>query len=103
MKIKFKVWDKILKKMIDYHSFLSFDNPEYVFLPYSGVNDTEGNEIYLGDVLTSDFVGSELQTVIFKDGMFTLDDLTFGCQTLDDEISQCGGHRVIGNIYENIK
>jgi hypothetical protein len=100
MKIKFKVWDKILKKMIDYHSFLSFDNPEYVFLPYSGVNDTEGNEIYLGDVLTSNFAGAEPQNVIFEDGKFTVDNITVGCECLSDEISQCGGHRVIGNIYE---
>lgn len=110
--IKFRVWDKHHKQwigacaieldgtIIDIHNAIPETN--CIAQQYTGLKDTNGKEIFEGDILNCDLVGGDdPQTVIFKDGIFTLDYLTPGCYNLYDEINQMVRHKVIGNIFEN--
>lgn len=108
--IKFRVWDKTLARYIPYNSFLSFDNPEYVFEQFTGMKDRKGTEVYEGDIVCEQLdaegaalgYSANLGRVFFSAGSFMINgdgclyDLTFSVspETLEDYL-------VIGNCLEN--
>lgn len=86
--------------MLNDHCLRIKDLDDLVISQWTGLQDSSGRDIYEGDILWSNLVGEEGQTVIFKDGQFTTDGLTIGCNNLFDEINQFAGHYVCGNIFE---
>ena len=49
--IEFRVWDKLLNKMMADQPYINFDNKEYVFMQFTGLFDSQGNKIFEGDIL----------------------------------------------------
>lgn len=71
MQYKFRAWDKENKIMLSWkeiqeqwesegYSRAIFDEDHYVCMPYTGVNDIHGNEIYLNDYAT----GKSSKTIV---------------------------------------
>ena len=115
-KFKFRVWDKTNKRFLHTDCGLIFNMAGdlmgcmpvstlmrntygYIVQQYTGLEDVNGISIYEGDIISCDIVGSDPMEVIFKDGKFTCDHLTVGCNDLFDEINQNAGHMVTGNIF----
>ncbi len=48
-KINFRIFDKRLKKIIEYHGCLSYPAEDYVVQLSTGLYDTDGKEIFEGD------------------------------------------------------
>lgn len=110
---KFKAWDKKNEKMWDYGSDqacelwedgcdlmgMSFINsqPNVIWLPYTGLKDRNGTEIYKGDILKIYQDGILPQVVDFSEGMFHTDEFALFelMRNKEQEIE------IIGNIYEN--
>lgn len=70
--IKFRFWDKDLKKMCERKpAHNDFSHPNIVPLQFTGVKDRNGKEIYEGDLVN--IIGSEkkyLTEVLFDSGKF---------------------------------
>lgn len=117
--LKFKAWDSYKKEMID---LISFDticiNPDldfanYEVLQFTGFKDSQGKDIYEGDILSDEVMTDEglkmsLQQVFWDDNK--------GCWMLDFSHSQNKSasdmlysqllsydYKIVGNIYENSK
>jgi len=63
--IKFKVWIKHGKRMVDvnmeYVTRLFYSNREdYILLQFTGLYDKNGNEIYDGDIVEHEFKGEKI-------------------------------------------
>ncbi len=115
--IKFRAWYKQSKRMR--HTGWSDDlelgidlNEDGMLMQYTGVKDSNGIEIYDGDILElkafdsymlNDEENIELDAnriVGFKEGSFTLEEIngTAWCNICMAELSLA---KVIGNIYQN--
>jgi uncharacterized phage protein (TIGR01671 family) len=122
MILKFRAWDKKLKKMfevsfIDYDTkliglnidseIIIFDFDDVVLMQSTGLKDKNGKEIFEGDVVQfedcyteSDFLYINKGIVEWSQGSFTVTnrDSVEMEDLLDGEILDVA---IIGNIYEN--
>lgn len=104
--IKFRAWDEVLNKMIVFDEFsldAYYSQEGFVIMQYTGLNDTEGKEIYEGDILYCPlYEGQEItpRVVEWVTGQFVLknlwNDIFFPLYIMHD-----GKNKIIGNIYEN--
>ena len=108
-KIKFRAWDRSLKKMT-YEVFMKLREFEYInilgmftilnqrydFMQYTGLKDENEKDIYEGDILIDEH-NEEYCEVIFECGKFVCNFETnsIDLSNISDELI------VIGNIYEN--
>lgn len=106
--IKFRVWDKLNKEMINFESinfqerrvykdtvsYRKFNDIE--LMEYTGLKDMDGKEIYEGDILFESF-REEYFKVVFENGSFRAEADGYSLDLEDyDDICE-----VVGNIYEN--
>ena len=118
--IKFRVWDKLNKKMIYLIGFIyketeiriwyydsegllvneSFNKENVILMQYTGLKDKNGVEIYEGDVLEQEIncmyhEGKNIREVRYADDQFLSGDCSLhGAIKSFDAV-------VIGNIHEN--
>lgn len=106
--IKFRVWDKLNKEMINiesinfqerrvYKNDVSYRNfNDTGLMQYTGLKDMKGKEIYEGDILFETF-REEYFKVVFENGSFRAEVDEYSLD-LEDYANIC---EVAGNIYEN--
>ena len=114
--IKFRIWDNVLKKMgepieiLELVKLLSENTLNALhwnieFSQYTGIQDSEGNDIYEGDILSfsSELLENDfILSVVFKSGSFI-------CHSVANQDMQNSlveylyqpGIKIIGNIYQN--
>ena len=106
--IKFRVWDKLNKEMINVESinfqerrvykndvsYRNFNDTE--LMEYTGLKDMKGKEIYEGDILFETF-REEYFKVVFENGSFRAEVDEYSLD-LEDYANIC---EIVGNIYEN--
>ena len=124
--IKFRVWDKEIKKMHicgeDVHDEITFENEtnkayyynlqngcgslredsDYVLMQYIGLKDKNETEIYEGDIVR--ILGGEYEQGFYEwNETVIIKDLVYDGFNLMMTINQIGNGaiEVIGNIYEN--
>lgn len=124
--IKFRVWDKEIKKMHicgeDVHDEITFENEtnkayyynlqngcgslredsDYILMQYIGLKDKNETEIYEGDIVR--ILGGEYEQGFYEwDETVIIKDLVYDGFNLMMTINQIGNDaiEVIGNIYEN--
>lgn len=110
MDIKFRGWNISMSEMVPHEGLLAYadntvlmiplQNSNFIFMHYTNMKDSKGNEIYEGDIIeTKDSLDQMIiGEVFFEDGMF---------KTKWDRYRSCvlftHNHEstVVGNIYEN--
>ena len=106
--IKFRIWDKLNKEIINIESinfqerrvykndvsYRNFNDTE--LMEYTGLKDMKGKEIYEGDILFESF-GEKYYKVVFENGSFRAEVDEYSLD-LEDYANIC---EIVGNIYEN--
>lgn len=111
--IKFRMWDKEIKEMLDNEELQQKDSDEWcvyncittengndggiVFMQYTGLKDKNGKEIYEGDIL-SDHVFNYI--VVFYAGAWCLK-LSIASSSWYSLYPVACQREIVGNIYEN--
>ena len=113
--IKFRVWDKNenryfiegnagrLGNLICCNDWDMFDPDDYVWEQFTGLKDSDGKEIYVGDIIESDYKYAQpkVSQIIIENGNSYIlgEDLATGNEMLvSDHISEI---KVIGNVHKN--
>ncbi len=109
--IKFRAWDEVSEKMLNWNDFLdtnmknTFIAPEstgLILMQYTGLHDKNGKEIYEGDIVKyRDSRGQHIEKVIFDKGCFYAG-MHWGSSTrVAPKLINTRITEVIGNIYDN--
>lgn len=109
--IKFRAWDEVSEKMLNWNEFLdtnmknTFIAPEstgLILMQYTGLHDKNGKEIYEGDIVKyRDSRGQHIEKVIFDKGCFYAG-MHWGSSTrIAPKLINTRITEVIGNIYDN--
>ena len=103
--IKFRAWDEVSEKMLNWNEFLdtnmknTFIAPEstgLILMQYTGLHDKNGKEKYEGDIVKYENMTGK---IMFFNGSFILSDLE---ETEEWELGVINEDiEVIGNIYDN--
>ncbi len=106
-KVKFKVWDKAHKEMLEWKQvkdkmvFTDVDDKNLVFLQYTGILDKNGKKIYENDIVKNRSNGKVY--VVKWNGCssaFLMRDVDNQYKSLYFANQSLGRYEVIGNIYE---
>jgi len=115
-KIKFRAWDKKVKQMLEIekihfsmNKIICFDlyqkkkvfsqksfrksSKDIILMQYTGIKDKNGKEIYEGDIVKTQYIGSEGTKEIKYNIKYNFSGFGF-IENLDTS-------EIIGNIYEN--
>ena len=104
--IKFRAWDKIIKRMLYFDFTQHIDPTDCEIMQFTGLKDTNGKEIYEGDILGGTFGDGYIGycdkcksfEYLFADGECTSCN---GDISWFEMVEENGKLEVIGNIYEN--
>lgn len=130
MIIKYNAWDKFKKKMILWKDMIKdkeseklipeilLNSERYIPLLYIGLNDCNGEELFLGDNYINKycFTSQGVHTIFFEYGAFTggkkiKNSAPLGWETYEDDNGYTGDLtqmssdwiKKVGNIYEGLK
>lgn len=115
--IKFRAWDKDEQRMLNWQYLMNsitygsnrlmdpeiedniFNDPDLIMMQYTGFNDVNGTEIYVGDIVEYEcwavLDGKQIRPMQTMEITWDYHELA----RLVNIISQDRGVRVIGNIY----
>lgn len=103
--IKFRAWDEVSEKMLNWNYFLdtnmknTFIAPEstgLILMQYTGLDDKNGKEIYEGDIAKYE---NMIGKIMFFNGSFILSDFE---ETEEWELGVINEElEIMGNIYDN--
>lgn len=109
-KIKFRAWNEVSEKMLNWNDFLdtnmknTFIAPEstgLILMQYTGLHDKNGKEIYEGDIVGDDKINWTVKWNRHRMG-FSLYPTT---EQLYDEmpinVENKLNFKILGNIYDN--
>lgn len=110
-KIKFRAWNEVSEKMLNWNDFLdtnmknTFIAPEstgLMLMQYTGLDDKNGKEIYEGDIVKyRDSRGQHIEKVIFDKGCFYAGMHWESSTRVAPKLINPRITEVIGNIYDN--
>lgn len=103
--IKFRVWDKLENRMMDWSSVRetellddAFDGKDAVAMQFTGLKDKNEWEIYEGDIIKC--FDEEMVVVWSNDGLWFAKDI-FAANNIGQELFMYPKCEIIGNIFQN--
>lgn len=114
--LKFRAWDSITKTMFEpmdlrssYARLNGFGSQGYILMQFTGLHDTNGKEIYEGDIIRS--YGNNLGVIKYTKTLYAIgfieeifhwsNEAIVDTADLKDVEREWGRSEIIGNIYEN--
>jgi len=96
---EFRIWDKLLNKMINYHPWITIDET-HVLMQFTGFVDKIGSKVFEGDIVK--MINSKAYYIIsFNTRTNTYTASGFPLNTNNGGYVDTRDVHVIGNIYEN--